>query len=282
MYVIKVGGGEGNAIEPLVKELADRWQSGERWVLVHGGSARVNEVATALDHPPEFVTSSSGFRSRRTDKRTAEIFAMVVTGDVNTSIVRMLQEYDVNAVGLSGLDGRLMSGPRKKAIRVKENGRQRIIRDDYTGKVTSVNADLLRTLLENGYAPVVSPPAISTEEEIINVDGDRAAAAIAGSLKADELILLTGAPGLLADADDPDSRIDFVPRSGIKEAISNYAEGRMRIKLLAASEALDGGVGRVFIGASNTSNPLATVFSGEGTRFEQDAVNEENQEGVEQ
>jgi len=265
--VVKIGGGEGNAIEPLVDELAEHWQTGERWILVHGGSARVNEVATNLGHPPQFVQSPSGFTSRRTDRKTAGIFAMVCAGDVNTSIVRQLQAQGVNAVGLSGLDGRLLSGPRKKAIRVQENGRQRILRDDYTGKVTQVNAELLRMLLTNDYLPVVSPPAISDEYEIINVDGDRAAAAIAGEIHASRLVLLTGAPGVLEDPEDPTSLITDIELDEIDRVMQDNAEGRMRIKLLAAGEALDDGVEQVYIGASAVTEPLNAVLNGNGTRI---------------
>ncbi len=265
MLVVKVGGGEGNALEPVLDDLADLWHAGERWVLVHGGSARTNEVATALGHPPQFVTSVSGYTSRRTDRQTAIIFTMVYAGEVNKLAVEGLQARGVNAVGLSGLDGRLLEGPRKKVIRVVQNGRRMVLRDDYTGTVARVNADLLRLLLGAGYAPVVCPPAISTEHEIINVDGDRAAAAIAAALGAETLLLLTGAPGLLRQPDDPASLIPRLARAEVEAAIEQYAQGRMRLKLLAAREALDGGVRRVVIGPSAAKQPVRSALTGEGT-----------------
>ncbi|MCA9283530.1 MAG: [LysW]-aminoadipate kinase, partial [Phycisphaerales bacterium] len=151
--VIKVGGSEGIDLDAVAADVASLVQSGRRLVLIHGGSALTNEVATALGHPPQFVTSPSGYTSRRTDRRTLEIFEMVYCGQVNKGVVERLQRHGVNAVGLSGLDGRIWSGTRKEAIRAVENGRQYIIRDDYTGTVEHVNTDLLTMLLDAGYLP---------------------------------------------------------------------------------------------------------------------------------
>ena len=264
MLVIKVGGGEGNALEPLLEDIAETW-SGRPWVLVHGGSGRVGEISTALGRPPQFVTSPSGYTSRRTDRETALTFTMVCAGDVNKRIVESLQRRGVDALGLSGLDGRLLMAKRKRAIRVVENGRTRILRDDYTGTIESVNGELLQLMIERGFLPVVSPPALSQEGEMVNVDGDRAAAAVAGALGADELVLLTGAPGLLRDAQDPETRIEHLPRQELSTAGRQWAQGRMRIKLKAADEALAAGVGRVVIAGSNRSRPLSQALSGEGT-----------------
>ena len=264
MLVIKIGGGEGNELEPLLEDIARSWD-GRPWVLVHGGSQRVGEISTALGHPPRFVTSPSGYTSRRTDRQTALTFAMVCAGDVNKRIVESLQRRGVNAFGLSGLDGRLLTARRKKAIRVVENGRTTVLRDDYTGTIDGVNADLLRSLIAGGFLPVVSPPALSEEGEMVNVDGDRAAAAIARALGAESLVLLTGADGLYRRAEDPSSRVERLARTDLAEAGRSWAKGRMRIKLKAAEEALDGGVGQVWIGASGRENPLTGVMSGQGT-----------------
>lgn len=268
MLVVKLGGGAGNEIEGALRDLAALWIAGERWVLVHGGSARTNEVATQLGHPPQFVVSESGFESRRTDRKMIEIFEMVYCGEINSGIVEALQAAGVNALGLSGLDGRLLEGTRKKAIRVRQNGRRMVLRDDYTGTVERVNDSLLRLLLEAGYAPVISPPAISYESEAINVDGDRAAAAIAAALGAEILVLLTGAPGLMRRFPDPDSLIQRLPRAEIPMAIEQFAEGRMRLKLLAAQEALAGGVRRVILAGSAGENPLQAALAGQGTIVE--------------
>ena len=270
MLVIKIGGGEGNALEPLLDDIVARWDGRQPWVLVHGGSGRMGEISTALGRPPEFITSPSGYTSRRTDRETALTFTMVCAGDINKRIVEYLQARGVNALGLSGLDGGLLRAKRKRAVRAVENGRTRILRDDYTGTLESVNGDLLRLLLDQGYFPVVSPPALSHEGEIVNVDGDRAAAAVAGALGAEDLVLLTGAPGLLRDARDEGSLIPRLHRSDLDEARRSWAEGRMRIKLKAAEEALDSGVHRVLIGASGVASPLGAILDGGGTAILRD------------
>ena len=134
MIVVKVGGSEGIDLDAVCTDVAELVRAGTQLVLVHGGSYRTNEVATALGHPPEFVTSISGYTSRRTDRETLRIFEMVYCGEVNKGIVERLQSLGVNAVGLSGIDGRLLEGRRKDALKVMQRGRRMVIRDDYTGR----------------------------------------------------------------------------------------------------------------------------------------------------
>ena len=150
MIVIKVGGGKDLNIEALVADIAALHKAGREVLLVHGGAETTNEVATALGHPPEFVTSESGFVSRRTDRRTLEIFEMVYCGQLNKMWVEKFQSAGVNAVGLSGLDGRIFEGKRKDTLRVRIDGKRMVLRDDWTGTVEKINTDLLRLLLDNG------------------------------------------------------------------------------------------------------------------------------------
>jgi len=264
MLVVKVGGSEGIRLDAVCADVAELVRKGERLVLVHGGSHETNTISTKLGHPPRFVTSPSGYQSRRTDRKTLEIFEMVYCGKVNKGIVERLQGLGVNAVGLSGLDGRLLEGKRKAAIRIIENGRKRILRDDYTGTVKEVNTDLLRLLLDHGYLPVVTPPAISYDHEAINVDGDRAAARIAAAMGAETLIILSNVPGLLSDYPDESTLIRHIPRERIEE-YATHAEGRMRIKILGAREALEDGVGRVILADGRVDTPIQAALAGEGT-----------------
>lgn len=264
ILVVKSGGGAGNSFETVLDDLAELWQSGQRWVYLHGGSERANEVSEQLGHPPQFITSKSGFESRRTDRRTALTLAMVYAGEINTEVVEGLQRRGVNAVGLSGVDGRLLVGKRKAAIRAVQDGKTVMIRDDYTGTIKEVNDALLRMLLDNGYAPVVSIPAISHDHELINVDGDRAAAAVAGAVQAEHLILLTGAEGLCRDFSDKNSLISELSFDELETAMTEYAEGRMRIKMLAAQEALENGARRVSIAGSSHAQPLKNVLENQG------------------
>lgn len=267
MIIVKVGGSEGIDLDKVCDDVAALMKEGQRLILVHGGSHRTNEVATALGHAPQFLTSPSGYTSRRTDRKTIEIFEMVYCGEVNKGIVERLQQRGVNAIGLSGIDGRLWEGPRKKVIRAVINGRKRVIRDDYTGKVVRVNTSLLNTLLDAGYLPVLTPPAISYEGEAINVDGDRASGATAIALKADTLVILSNIPGLLSDFPNEDSLIRHIAHADIEEA-KVHAVGRMRIKLLGAKEALDGGVKRVILADARVDEPIKRALAGEGTVIE--------------
>jgi len=262
--VVKVGGSEGIDLEALCEDVAGLVRDGLPLVLVHGGSAETNRVAEALGHPPQFVTSPSGFTSRLTDRKTLEIFEMVYCGSTNKGIVERLQRRGVNAVGLSGLDGRLWEGKRKKGIRAVEDGKTRIIRDTWTGTVERVNTELLRSLMDAGCLPVLTPPAVSVDGEAINVDGDRAAARTAAALGADTLMLLSNVPGLLRDFPDEASLVREVPAGGIEEAME-MAQGRMRIKLLGAQEAIEGGVARVVLGDARGEAPVRRALDGEGT-----------------
>ncbi len=264
MLVIKVGGSAGIDLAAVCQDVASLVREGQRLVLVHGGSARTNEVAAALGHPPQFVTSVSGYTSRRTDRETLRIFEMVYCGEVNKSIVEMLQAAGANAIGLSGLDGRLLEGTRKAAIKIVENGRRLVLRDDYTGTVEKVNVALLDLLLDAGYLPVVTPPAISTASEAINVDGDRAAAMIAAALRAEALVILSNVPGLLAKFPDESTLIRHIDPARAEQAME-HAEGRMRIKVLGAMEALQQGVGKVIFGDARIAAPVRAALAGQGT-----------------
>ncbi len=265
MIVVKVGGSEGIDYDAFCADIAQLVKAGKQLIVVHGGSSQTNAVAEALGHPPQFVTSPSGYTSRLTDRKTLEIFEMVYCGKMNKMIVEKLQALGVNAVGLSGIDGGLWRGKRKSAIRVVENGRKRIIRNNFTGKVEAVNTDLLTMLLEGGYVPVLTPPAISYENEAINVDGDRAAGATAIALKANTLVILSNVPGVLKNFPDEESLITDVPSSQIDHVSEHYAEGRMRIKLLGSKEAIEGGVGRVILGDARQADCVSTALAGKGT-----------------
>ena len=270
MLVVKVGGAEGVDFDSVCADMAALAKAGQPWVLIHGGSHELNVVAEKLGHPPQFVTSASGYTSRKTDRKTIEIFEMVYCGKRNKGLVETLQALGVNAIGLSGLDGRLLEGKRKKALKIvdPDSGKRFVLRDTYTGKVETVNTGLLKLLLENGYYPVVTPPAISEESEAINVDGDRASAQIAASMGAETLVILSDVPGVLKAFPDESSLIERLPRADIAMAQEKYAQGRMRIKLLGAKEALDAGVGRVILGNSRGSGPVQAALAGKGTVIE--------------
>lgn len=264
--VIKIGGGEGIDLGPIAAQFAGLVRSGVRAVLVHGGSHETNVLSEALGHPPRTITSPNGHTSRRTDRRTLEIFEMVYCGKINKGIVEQLRALGVDAVGLSGIDAGIWTGSRKTAIRAVEDGQTVVIRDDLSGKVESVDAGFLNMLLDAGRVPVLTPPAITPEGVAINVDADRAAAATAAALGADELLLLSNVRGLLGDVGDPGSLIREVNAETV-ETTRDAAKGRMKNKVLAAEEALGGGVGRVVIGSALGDDAIALARGGAGTVF---------------
>jgi [amino group carrier protein]-L-2-aminoadipate 6-kinase len=264
MIVIKIGGAAGVNLDAICQDVADLIRQDQRVVLVHGGSAETNLISTQLGHPPRFVTSTAGFTSRYTDRQTLEIFAMVTAGKINTLLVECLQKQGVNAFGLSGVDGRVMLAHRKEAIRVIENGRKIMLRDDYTGKIEVVNRQPLDLLLQAGYTPVVAPLAISPEGVALNVDADRAAAILAGALHAEKLLLLTNVPGLMRNYPDESTLIKHIDFKNLEQALG-FAEGRMKKKVLGASEALSLGVGSVIFADGRVEHPVMDALAGSGT-----------------
>jgi acetylglutamate/LysW-gamma-L-alpha-aminoadipate kinase len=264
MIVVKVGGSAGINYDLVCDDVAALVKAGNPVILVHGGSHETNIISEKLGKPPRILTSPQGYTSRYTDAATLDIFAMVYAGKMNTRIVERLQMRGINALGLSGLDGRLLEGPRKASVRAMENGRQVLVRDDYTGKVEKVNTSLLHLLLDAGYTPVIAPPACSTAGEAINVDGDRAAAVIASSLKAKQLIILSNVPGLLRQFPNESTLIAHIRYSELEQALS-FAEGRMKKKVLGASEAIAGGVEQVIFADARSAQPIQAALNGKGT-----------------
>ncbi len=284
--VVKIGG--ARAVDPAstVADVADLVAGGEDVVVTHGGSAAVDDTLERLGEDPEYVETPGGVVGRFTDERAMEVFSMVLPGELNTDIVVALQNAGVDAVGLSGVDGGLLSGPRTSAVRVKEGDKRKIRRGDHSGRIEAVDDDLLSTLLAGGYTPVVTVPMLgedgggprSAYEEgellAVNADADRAAAALAGALGAD-LLLLTDVPGVLADVDDPDSTIDRVDSPAAHDRLQSAAEGFMTRKVMAATEALEGGATRVTIADANRESPVSAALSGDGTTILPGAIEAE-------
>jgi acetylglutamate/LysW-gamma-L-alpha-aminoadipate kinase len=264
MIVVKVGGSAGINYDLVCDDIAQLVKEDNPVILIHGGSDETNKVSTQLGKPPRILTSPQGYTSRYTDSETLDIFAMVYAGKMNTRIVERLQKRTVNAVGLSGVDGRLLEGPRKASVRAVIDGKQVLVRDDFTGKVEKVNAGLLTLLLGGGYTPVICPPAISNEGEAINVDGDRAAAMIASAVGAKQLIILSNVPGLLRNFPDEASLIPHIAYSQLDQALG-FAEGRMKKKVLGASEAIAAGVQQVVFGDARVERPIFNAMNGKGT-----------------
>ena len=258
LLVIKMGGSilKEGASQDLVADLKNVAKD-NKVILVHGGGAKVTEIASKLGKEQKFIISPEGFRSRYTDKETIEIYTMVMAGKINKQIVLALQSQGIQAVGITGLDAATLKAERKtKLIHIDERGRKKVIDGGYTGKITQVNSELLNLLLEKGYLPIVTPIAISQDAEPLNVDGDRTAAIIAGALKADRLILLTDVAGLMLKG-------EYVPKIGateVKEVMSSIGQG-MSTKVHAALEALNQGVKEVLVTAGTGNHPISCALN---------------------
>lgn len=267
--VVKIGGTEGVEREAVLDDIAARVGTGESVVVVHGGSGAVDELHERLGVEPTYVESPSGMKGRFTDEETMEIFKMAMAGKVNTSVVEELVSREVDAVGLTGVDGRLLEGEHKDKVIAVEDGRKKVKRGDHSGKIEEVNDELLSLLLDAGYTPVVGVPMVSYDGTAVNTDADRSAAAVAGALGA-RLVVLSDIPGLLRDPDDEDTLVETVAYDEIDDAIDEYAEGKMKKKVYAAREALDAGARGVVVASANVEEPVTRALDGEGTTFEEE------------
>lgn len=259
-HILKIGGGRGIDGDAALHDLAERVQQGERWVLVHGTSAAADDLAQQVGYPAQTLTTPGGHTSRYTDARTLEIYC-AAAASVNQQLVARLAALGVRAVGLAGPN--IVQARRKTAIRAQVNGRQVMVRDDYTGTITGVDSRLLALLLDQGYVPVVAPVALGEEGERLNIDGDLVAANIAHALDADTLTILSNVPGLLRDVSDPAS---LIPLFNLNELprYENFANGRMKKKLMAAQTAQ---THRVILSDARTEHPLNAALAGAGTHI---------------
>ncbi len=276
--VVKIGGARAVEPEGALADIAHLSAENERVVVVHGGSTAVDELLADLGREPEYVTTPGGVTGRFTDEETMEAFTMAMAGKVNTDLTTALRGEGVDALGLSGVDGGLLMGPHKSAVRVIEDGKKKIKRGDHSGKITDVNSDLLETLLGEGYTPVVSVPMLAEDGVTVNADADRAAAAVAGALGA-SLVVLTDVAGVYEDPADEATLIESVETPADLERVETAAEGFMSKKVMAATEALSGGAREVIVTDANRDDPVLAGLDGHGTRFAPGAL--ADSEGVE-
>lgn len=204
---------------------------GVRVVLVHGGGPEISNLMAKLGKKSEFVDGL-----RVTDKETVDIVQMALAGKVNKTLVNMLQQYGAMAIGLSGMDSRLI-----EAEMLDE-------KLGYVGEITHINTQLITDLLDKGYIPVISTLGCDTDGNTYNINGDTAAACIAGALGAEKFILMTDISGVLRDKDDPST---LIPEISAEEADKLYSSGvisgGMIPKVKCCFDAINKGVKNVVI-----------------------------------
>jgi len=262
VFVIKAGGGVFGDVEmtrQLIEQVAILHQVGIRVVLVHGGGPQLTELADALGVPTRIVQGR-----RVTDQRSIEVTAMVLNGLINTRILAICRDLNIEAVGVSGVDAGLVRAHRRPPVRMDDG---ETVDFGFVGDIDSVDAGVVSKLLDNGLMPVVSPLSADQNGTLLNINADTVAAALGSALNAEKLMLCTGAPGILEQLDDPSTLISYTDLHGLKRLRESraLADG-MLPKARAIEDAIRGGVRRVHVISYKTPNSvLAEVFTNEGT-----------------
>ena len=234
IVVVKYG---GNAMvseqlrQQVMEDIVLLWLVGVKVVLVHGGGPEISDMMNRLGKEPVFVDGL-----RVTDQETVDIVQMVLAGKINKTLVKLLEVKGGKAMGISGMDGNLIEAKMKRA----ELG--------FVGSITNVNIAPVMDLLEKGYIPVISTLGCDAAGNTYNINGDTAAAFIAGALGAERLIMMTDIAGVLRDKNDPST---LIPELSIAEAIRLFEEnviaGGMIPKVECCIDAIHRGVERVII-----------------------------------
>lgn len=261
-FVIKAGGavfGDAQATRALIEQIAILHYFGVRVVFVHGGGPQLTELTEALGVPTRMVQGR-----RITDQKSIDATSMVLNGLINTRILGMCRELDINAVGVSGVDAGLITAHRRPVVKMPDG---ESVDFGFVGDIDSVDTTVLRKLLDNGLMPVVSPLSADASGVLLNINADTVASAIGAALGAEKLILCTGAPGILERVEDPSSVVSYTDLNGLKRMREDGSiKDGMLPKAKAIEDAIRGGVRRVHVIAyTSPESILAEVFTNEGT-----------------
>jgi acetylglutamate kinase len=262
-FVVKAGGGvfaDVASTRVLIEQIAILHYFGVRVVFVHGGGPQLTELSSALGVPTRMVEGR-----RVTDQKSIDVTAMVLNGLINTRILGICRDLDIDAVGISGVDAGLVRAHKRPPVNVHGNGE--MVDFGFVGDIDAVDPTVVRKLLDNGLMPVVSPLSADGSGTLLNINADTVAAAIGAALAAEKLILCTGAPGILATPTDPGSLISYLDLRGLERL---RAEGRIADGMLPKARAIEaairGGVRRVHVVSYQAPEGiLGEVFTNEGT-----------------
>ena len=261
MIIIKIGGGSRINLEGVIKDLAS---IKEKCLIIHGANSLRNSIGEKLGIKRQEITSLSGYTSILSDSETIDLQMMVYAGLRNKRIVELCQQNGINAIGLSGLDGRLIQGKRNSGIKVVKDGKKKIIRD-LSGKPKNVNFQLLDLLLERGYMPVISVPIIDENGYAVNSENDDIVTVFQKHYRAERVIHLIEEKGFLRDKDNHQSLIKYMSLLNV-EFWMGKVEGRIKRKLFALSKLIKSSPdSRVFISDGRVLNPVRDALAGRGT-----------------
>jgi len=260
-FVVKAGGavfGDQAATRALMEQIAILHYLGIRVVMVHGGGPQLTEVTEAMGVPTRMVQGR-----RVTDEKSIDATSMVLNGLINTRLLAMCRELDIEAVGVSGVDAGLIQAHKRPPVKVEVE----TVDYGFVGDIDLVDSSVLKKLLDNGLMPVVSPLSADESGQLLNINADTVAAAIGASLGAEKLVLCTGAPGILENVEDPRSVISYTDLKGLDRLRESGAiKDGMLPKAKAIESAIRGGVRRVHVISYDAPDSiLAEVFTNEGT-----------------
>jgi acetylglutamate kinase len=276
VFVVKVGGEIARTPEArdlFAGDVAMLNQLGIRIIVIHGGGPQLDAVSDKMGVKPEKIAGR-----RITDDATLEMAKMVFAGSINTDILAAIRKHGVMPVGLSGLDGEVLSATRRppKEVTDPDTGEKHTVDFKNVGDISDCNPALLRTLVENRYVPVLSPLACDAEGRILNINADTVACSVAAEMQAEKLFILSNTNGVLKDIEDPESRYVYLTVSRTLELIEKReVRSGMVPKLQGVIEALRGGVKRAYLINGLTPHSLLTeVFTlkGKGTMIIDDAA----------
>jgi acetylglutamate kinase len=262
VFVLKAGGeifADVAQTRTLMEQVGILHQVGIKVVLIHGGGPQSTQLAKALGMDSTFIDGR-----RVTDGPSLDVATMVLNGQINTRVLAVCRDLQIPAVGISGVDAGLIRAHRRPPV---ERADRSTVDYGFVGDIDAVDSDVLRKQLDNGLMPVVSPLSCDESGVVLNINADTVAAAIAAELKAEKLILATGAPGILEDVEDPQSLISYIDRARLKtlKDEGKLADG-MLPKAAAIDSALANGVKRVHVISYKLPDSLLLeVFTNEGT-----------------
>ncbi len=259
LIVIKIGGALlSKNFDKVLDDIVDIYLNKKdryKLVIIHGGGPQINELLRQMNKEPKYFKTPSGYKTRYTDQEAIEAAIMALAGKNNKRLVESLQKRNVNAFGLSGIDGGIIEAKRKEKILVLVDNKRIMKRGEYSGKVIKAENKVLNFFIENDIIPIIASLAKSEEGEIVNVDGDRAASCVAESLNADILISLTDVDGIYRKFEEKDSLIKKITSPKLKELLDEL-KGGMKKKAYAALEALDKNLKKVIITSGESLNPI--------------------------
>jgi len=260
-FVIKAGGavfGDADKTRALIEQIAILHYLGIRVVMVHGGGPQLTQVTEAMGVPTKMVQGR-----RITDEKSLDATSMVLNGLINTRLLAMCRELEIDAVGVSGVDAGLIRAHKRPPVKIEGE----IVDFGFVGDIDLVDDSVLKRLLDTGLMPVVSPLSADDKGQILNINADTVAAAIGAALDAEKLVLCTGAPGILEDVTDPGSVVSYTDLEGLeKMRASGAIKDGMLPKAKAIESAIKGGVRRVHVISYDAPDALlAEIFTNEGT-----------------